>query len=297
MPSFNVNLHGEPLDLRLCVMSGQVFRWEQRPDGSWFGVEGKHWYRIKEADDRLKVESNGSKIDFERLFALDLKQDEIDAEILRRGPELGPYVEALRGLRLMRPTDPSETLFSFLCTANNHLSRIMPMVRKLAARGERIDEVDGFPIHRFPNAQVIARIGEQELRSEGFGYRAKSIPEVSKHVASKPNGWLDGLTSDGTVDSYRNAHAELCAIPSIGPKLADCICLIGLRHPYAAPFDTHLWQAVTRLYFPEWKRLAVTQARYREAGDFLRERFGELTGIAHQYLFYDNLLNWRSRRA
>jgi hypothetical protein len=36
--------------------------------------------------------------------------------------------------------------------------------------------------------------------------------------------------------------------------------------------------------------------KYRQLGDFLRERFGDLTGWAHQYLFYDNLLNWRARR-
>lgn len=297
MASFTVHLQGEPLDLQLCVMSGQVFRWEQSVHGSWFGVEGRHWYRIHEGENHLSVESNAGRQDFEQLFALDLKQDNVDQEIIRRGSELEPYIKGLRGLRLMRPTDASETLFSFLCTANNHLSRIMPMVRKLAQRGEVIDELDGKPIHRFPDANTIAQIKEEELRSEGFGYRARSIPEVGRQIAAKPDNWLLGLHSDGSVESYRNAHQELCAIPSIGPKLADCICLIGLRHPYAAPFDTHLWQAVTRHYFPEWKNRAVTQARYREAGDFLRSRFGELTGIAHQYLFYDNLLNWRSRRA
>ena len=77
--------------------------------------------------------------------------------------------------------------------------------------------------------------------------------------------------------------------------MADCIALFGLHHMEAAPVDTHLWQAACRLYFPDWAGKAVTDVRYRQLGDFLRERFGDLTGWAHQYLFYENLLNWRKR--
>jgi len=82
----------------------------------------------------------------------------------------------------------------------------------------------------------------------------------------------------------------------IGPKLADCICLFGLDHQEAVPVDTHIWQAMCRLYFPQWSGTALTEKRYYEASDFFRDRLGDLAGWAHQYLFYDNVLNWRSRR-
>ena len=85
-------------------------------------------------------------------------------------------------------------------------------------------------------------------------------------------------------------------IDGVGPKLADCIALFGLHFTEAVPVDTHIWQQIVRLYRPEWKNASLTGKRYKEAGDLLRERFGILAGWAQQILFYDNLLNWRSRR-
>jgi len=58
-----------------------------------------------------------------------------------------------------------------------------------------------------------------------------------------------------------------------------------------------MWQAFTRLYRPDWKGKPVTDARYREAASYLRTKFGKHGGWAQQYLFYDNMRNWRLRRS
>jgi N-glycosylase/DNA lyase len=216
---------------------------------------------------------------------------EVESEIVRRGPELAPLIEALSGLRVLAPADAEETLFSFLCTPNNNLERITRMVRVLAEYGEPIAEVEMKTIFRFPNAERVAAIPESELRGRGFGYRGRSIPNVARQLLTKGPGWLDDLKSA----PHAEAHAELCCLDGVGPKLADCVCLFGLGHLEAAPVDTHLYQAACRLYFPELKGKPLTDARYRLIGGFLRDRFGELTGWAHQYLFYDNLLRWRRR--
>jgi N-glycosylase/DNA lyase len=60
----------------------------------------------------------------------------------------------------------------------------------------------------------------------------------------KPAGWLDSLTNGDAEESgndnnpcdipeggragYRKAHCELLGLQGVGPKVADCVCLMGL---------------------------------------------------------------------
>lgn len=278
------------LDVEICISSGQVFRWDKLDDGSWLGVDGAHWFRIA-GRSPFEVESNGTEADFSSLFRLDWDAADVESRILAVAPEIGPSLSRLKGLRVFRRQCPEEVLFSFLCTPNNHLSRIVPMVRYLASLGEAIGHVGGREVRRFPTAEQIAAIPESHLREKGFGYRAATIPAAARQLVSCGEGWLTSLKSL----EYPEAHAALCEIGGIGPKLADCIALFGLDHTEAAPVDTHLWQAMTRLYYPEWVGLSVTDQRYRIVAADLRDRLGPLTGWAHQYLFYDNLLRHRKR--
>lgn len=236
-----------------------------------------------------RVETNGAEDDFRRLFRLDWDAEEVRAEILRRGPEVEPYLGALEGLRLMRPSDPVETFFSFLCTPNNNLPRIVTMVSTLASFGETIP---GTGFYRFPEADVVAAIPEVELRERKFGYRAATIPHAAQElVARGGRAYLQSLKEV----PYEVAHAALMSFRGIGPKLADCIALFALHHTCAVPVDTHLWHAATRLYFPEWESAAITDLKYKAVSAHVRGRFGEFTGWAHQHLFFDSVLNWRSR--
>ena len=128
------------------------------------------------------VETNGDEEDFRSLFRLDWDADAVRAEILRRGPEVAPYLGSLEGLRLMRPSDPVETFFSFLCTPNNNLPRIVTMVAALAEHGPTLDEVDGVRLRRFPEAEVVAAMPEADLRARKFGYRAATIPNAAREL-------------------------------------------------------------------------------------------------------------------
>lgn len=281
------------LDLPLCVSCGQVFRWREVEPGRWFGVDGEHWYRVAVRGEDLSVDSNAEEPAFRALFRLDVSLADVEREVVALGPELAPLIGSLGGLRLMHPSCPREVLFSFLCTANNNLARILKMARHLASHGERLEGADEPDATRFPSFERIAALSEGELRSAGFGYRAASIPGVARQIVERGEGWWDALASA----PYEEVHRELVSLKSVGPKLADCIALFGFHHDAAAPVDTHLWQASCRYYFPEFEGKAITDVRYRAVGDKLRERFGPWAGWAHQYLFYDNLLNWRTRRS
>lgn len=194
------------------------------------------------------------------------------------------------GLRILRQTDPTETLFTFLCTANNNVARIGGMVLKLAAQGEPLEGTEWV---RFPRPDRIADLGEPELRRLGFGYRAATIVKAARRLAELGGSqFLQGLKER----SFEESHAALTTLPGVGPKLADCILLFGLDHTEAVPVDTHIWQAAIRNYFPQYAGMSLTQHKYREIAGFLRMRFGRYAGWAQQLLFYDNHLNWRERK-
>lgn len=222
------------------------------------------------------------------MFRLDEDLGAYLSAIKKSGPELTTYIAQLPGLRVMKPCDVVEETFCFLCTPNNNLARILKMARALSKYGEKFDGVEA---HRFPTVERIAAIDEQELRARGFGYRAQTIPNIARQIVER--GGEEWLEKQRGAD-YQEAHDELLAIKGIGPKLADCICLFALHHTEAVPVDTHLWQAAKRLYFPEWTGKSLTGQKYRQIGDHFRDRFGKLAGWAHQYLFYDNLKNWRT---
>jgi N-glycosylase/DNA lyase len=284
-----------------CLTSGQVFRFRELEPGRWVGVEGHRWFVITLAQVGLKsileVETNGERSDFESLFRLDWDASAIEQELLTKGPELAPYLEALRGLRLMRPSSASETLVSFLCTPNNHIKRIGTMVGKLADYGEPFEEqpsvspeFEGEPLRRFPGLEVVASIPESRLRELGFGYRGATINRAAAELVQR--GGEDYLLELRTrpLDEVRS---ELIALPGVGRKLADCIALFALDRVEVAPIDTHMWHALTRLYFPEYSNLTVSDRRYMEISDFFQKKFGSLAGWAQQALFFDRVLNWR----
>lgn len=267
-----------PFALERCVTCGQTFRWSRDGDG-WIGADGDAWFRVYPSFD---VESNFPIARFEQYFGLAEDLAETATEIARRAPELKPYLSAHHGLRMVRSHDPNEVLFSFLCTANNHIARITPMVQRLSTYGEA---KVGAPLPCFPAAARLAQVTEAELRAAGFGYRARTIPLVAHELIRRGPGWL---SSQGDAP-YREAVRELQTLPSVGPKLADCVALFGLGFGEAVPVDTHIWQLGTRLYFPEWQGLAITARRYEAVAEALRGRLGSFAGRAHQFLFVDNL--------
>ncbi len=245
-------------------------------------MDGDRWYRFRRQGNELAYEGNGSAESVTSLFRLEVDVSEIESKIVEIGPEIKPAIKAMSGIRLMRPSSLVETVFTFMCTANNNLSRIIPMTWKLGSYGELLSE--GF--NAFPSVERIASIPEEDLRNSAFGYRAATIPNAAKEIENRGGEiWLDALKQC----DYQDLIKELVTLPGIGPKLADCIALYGYDRGEAVPLDTHIWQVFTRLYHPAWKDKAVTDFRYRESTNLFRARFGYLSGWAHLFLFFANL--------
>jgi N-glycosylase/DNA lyase len=122
----------------------------------------------------------------------------------------------------------------------------------------------------------------------------------------KPEGWLEGLCN--TIENeevklpaegregYRRAHEELLQLQGVGPKVADCVCLMGLGWGEAVPVDTHVWQIAQRDYkFGKGKHKSLTKATYDAVGDHFRQLWGIEAGWAHSVLFAADLKTFSER--
>lgn len=167
--------------------------------------------------------------------------------------------------------------------------------------------------HDFPGPESLTGDDvEAKLRALGFGYRAKYIAATARIVAEKPKGWLNSLrnpdepafppspvsASDRSPITYKQAHQELLQLSGVGPKVADCICLMGLGWAEAVPVDTHVWQIAQRDYkFGKGKAKTFSMGLYHPVGDFFRELWGKEAGWAHSVLFTADLKTFSNRVA
>ncbi len=188
---------------------------------------------------------------------------------------------------------------------------ILSQTHKLCVNyGPLIGHVGDEPIHDFPTPDDLAGKGvEARLRELGFGYRAKYIAETARVVAKeKPAGWLEALQNPeqhGLLPStqkgpqkvtYREAHDELLMLTGVGPKVADCVCLMGLGWGESVPVDTHVWQIAQRDYkMGKSKSKTFNKVMYDAVGDHFRGIWGKYAGWAQSVLFTANLRSFSDR--
>lgn len=229
----------------------------------------------------------------------------VDPNFRKRAPKF-------TGVRILKQ-DPWEALVGFICSSNNNIARISQMVNNLCIHyGPLIGLVDGQPVHDFPTPDALSGPGvEANLRQLGFGYRAGYIARTAVIVAKeRPQGWLESLCNpevyDDSLDQkdlppggregYRKAHEALLELVGVGPKVADCVCLMGLGWGESVPVDTHVWQFAQRDYnFGKGKHKSLTKATYDAVGDHFRNLWGREAGWAHSVLFAADLKTFSER--
>ncbi|KAJ8300945.1 hypothetical protein KUTeg_022464 [Tegillarca granosa] len=184
------------------------------------------------------------------------------------------------GIRILRQ-DPVENLFSFICSSNNHISRISSMVEKLCENyGDFICEIDDQAYYSFPSVSSLAQEGvEENLRTLGFGYRAKYIYQSAKYIKENcTESWLYDLRHK----PYKETKTELMKLCGV----ADCVCLMSMDKLEVVPVDTHVWQIAARDYIPHIKQTQTVSSL---------ELWGDKAGWAHQVLFMADLKQFKGK--
>src|SRR5438094_427976 len=125
-------------------------------------------------------------------------------------------------------------------------------------------------------ALLEARAAEHALRECALGYRAKNLRATAQLVSSGECN-LEGWSALPNGDLRKN----LCELPGVGAKIANCVMLFAYERLRAFPIDVWMERVLKQQYFRRARKLSASRLR-----GFSETYFGEHGGYAQQYLFH-----------
>lgn len=298
----SIPLPSKELSLARVLRCGQTFRWKN-VNSVWSFTTKDRIVLLKQDEDHLHyahmdVEGKSNKPDSTLMFVRDYFNLDVLLESLYKQWALveASYrgttksFAAFPGIRMLRQ-DPWETVVLFICSSNNNVKRISKMCDSLCLEfGEYIAEYEGVPYYSFPLPAVLAEPDvELRLRELGFGYRARYIQQTARYFTESeyPDITLDALAGLRDV-SYDDAHEFLLQLSGVGPKVADCICLMALDKHDVVPVDTHVLQIAVRDYKYRGPK-TMNKNSYHLVRQHLQKLFGEYAGWAQLVMFAADL--------
>ena len=270
-------------DLALTLDSGQTFHWESSGAG-FVGTIGEQAIRVEQCGGVLKVREGGTPSPagesstlpgaVAHYFSLDHPLKEICASF-PNDPAMQAAVAFCHGLRIMRQPH-WECLATFITSSMKQVAHIRQMSQALRQSYGRGAMLHGSHVYAFPTAQRLAQCTEDELRECGLGYRAKNLLATARLVSS-------GEVNLEALARLRDdeLHAQLCALPGVGPKVANCVMLFAYERLRAFPIDVWIERVLREKYFPRRRKLSA-----RKLCEFSAQHFGKHGGYAQQYLFH-----------
>ncbi len=277
---------------------GQCFRWnrmDKEDEERFQGVVHGKVIRAYLTGQDVFLE-NVTREEFEDFFKeyFDLNRDyDKIKRVLRKDPLLKEAVAFGYGIRVLNQ-EPFETLISFILSSNNLIPKIKEGIRKISMNyGEEII-YEGETHYAFPTPKELAGASVEELRALGVGYRAKYIYDTvqairraemikesigMRDLSDEEKLFLeDDLISIAALP-HDQCHKALQRYTGVGAKVADCVMLFSMKKKEAFPVDVWVKKAMVHFYGAEGGNLNRIRA-------FGQKQFGELSGIAQQYLFY-----------
>ena len=261
---------------------GQCFRWNQEADGSYTGVFNNNVLNVTLKNGQIVFQGicdgNIQEI-VTSYFDLDRDYRKIQESLSKIDEPLKTSIQYGKGIRLLNQ-DLWETIISFIISANNNIPRIKGIIERLAKNyGNKIEWKDKI-YYAFPTPQQLAKADIADLRALGLGFRDQRVYETTQMILNKD---VDLQKLSKETDS-RKIREILLILPGVGPKVADCIMLFStLKCLDVFPVDVWVRRVMNELYFqlPEEKNLKREQIE-----KLAYEKYGNLAGIAQQYLFY-----------
>lgn len=260
---------------------GQCFRWEKQKDGSYTGIFNNNVLNVNKIDNDIIFKGiceNNIKEVCTEYFDLARNYEDIKLELSKVDDNLRKSIDYGEGIRILNQ-DLWETIISFIISANNNIPRIKGIINRLSEKfGSKI-EWDGDTYYTFPTVQQLARASVQDLRSLGLGFRDVRVYETTKMILNKEVD-LDKMYEEDT----NKAKESLLTLSGVGPKVADCILLFSkLKRFDVFPIDVWVRRVMNELYI---KNEDETKVSKKEIENLAKEKYGNLEGIAQQYLFY-----------
>ncbi len=261
---------------------GQCFRWNQMLDGSYTGIFGRNILNVKKENEEIIfkgiVDGNIQDICNE-YFDLNRDYEKIKEKLSRIDNNMETSINYGKGIRLLNQ-DLWETIISFIISANNNIPRIKGIIEKLSKTyGDKI-VWEGKEYYTFPTPEQLSKASIYDLRILGLGFRDVRVYETTQIVNLKKVN-LQELHQEKDTHRIREI---LLTLPGVGPKVADCILLFStLKRLEVFPIDVWVRRVINELYIKNENEQKVNK---KEIEQFAIQKYGNLAGIAQQYLFY-----------
>ena len=271
----------ESFELKDIFECGQCFRWNENEDGSYTGVINNGVLNVEKQSEKIIFTGMLDK-DIKEVvrfyFDLDRNYEEIKMQLSNIDKYLKTSVEYGKGIRILNQ-DLWETIISFIISANNNIPRIKGIIERISKKYGTEIEWNGEKYYTFPTPKQLGKATVEDLRSLGTGFRDIRIYETTQKVLSGEFN-LKEVQKKDTL----SAREELLTLSGVGPKVADCILLFStLKRFDVFPIDVWVRRVMNELYI---KNEDETKVSKNEIIKIAEKKFGNLEGLAQQYLFY-----------
>ena len=261
---------------------GQCFRWKENPDESYTGIFGKNIITVTQQGKDIRFtgicEGNIKEV-ITQYFDLTRDYEAIKQELSKVDHYLKKSIQYGSGIRLLNQ-DLWETIISFIISANNNIPRIKGIIERLSKNYGQKMVWHGKEYYTFPTPKELSKASVQDLRNLGLGFRDVRVYETTHKILEKQVD-LEELHKEKDTQKVRDT---LLTLSGVGPKVADCILLFStLKRFDVFPIDVWVRRVMNELYI---KNEDETKVNKREIEKLAKEKYGNLEGLAQQYLFY-----------
>ena len=272
----------ESFELRDIFECGQCFRWNKQEDGSYTGVFKNNVLNVKKNKDEIIFEGiceNEIQQTVENYFDLNRNYEKIKEQLSKIDQNMKESIEYGNGIRILNQ-DLWETIISFIISANNNIPRIKGIIERLSEKyGDEI-KYKGNKYYTFPTQEQLKNVTVEEYRKLGLGFRDIRLYETTKMILNKQVDIENMKNNPNTIE----VREELLKLSGVGPKVADCILLFSdLKRFEVFPIDVWVRRVMNDLYI---KNEDETKVNKKQIEKIANEKFGDLAGLAQQYLFY-----------
>ena len=269
----------EPKHIFEC---GQCFRWEEEPNGSYTGIVKNNVINVEKVENTITFSSFGADNLKELVtdyFDLNRNYEEIKEKLAKIDKYLANSIEYGSGIRILNQ-DLWETIISFIISANNNIPRIKGIINKISQKYGNKIEWKGKDYYTFPAVESLSKASVEDLRNLGLGFRDVRVYETTHKILEKQVD-LEELHQEKDTQKVRDT---LLTLSGVGPKVADCILLFStLKRFDVFPIDVWVRRVMNELYI---KNEDETKVNKRDIEKLAKEKYGNLEGLAQQYLFY-----------
>ena len=260
---------------------GQCFRWNEENDKSYTGIIKEGVINLKKQDENIifngMLSSDIKEIVF-NYFDLNRNYEEIKNKLSKIDENVNLSIKYGEGIRILNQ-DLWETIISFIISANNNIPRIKGIIERLSEKYGKEVIWNEKKYYLFPRPEELKNVTVQDFRDLGTGFRDIRLFETTNKILTKEVD-LQSLYNLDTKD----ARDELLTLSGVGPKVADCILLFSdLKRFDVFPIDVWVRRVMNELYI---KNPDETKVNKKEIAKIAKEKFGDLEGLAQQYLFY-----------